>query len=168
MAGYDLLSEVYLGTDRPEESQKVLEQATAKSPHRFDRQKLLGLTALDNDDLEGAKAAFKKLTTDGKSSNAQHPENFVHLAGIHTKEGDMQAADACLRRVKSEFKDSEFKDAAKFCAATMEHAIHTKKGDVVKARIALEEAVSLHKNGVDIGEMSERMQVNFACGCIEG
>lgn len=52
MEGYDLLSEIYLGTDRPEESQKILEKATVKSPHRFDRQKLLGLTALDNEDIE--------------------------------------------------------------------------------------------------------------------
>lgn len=52
MEGYDLLSEIYRETDRPKESQEILEQATVRSPHRFDRQKLLGLTALDNEDLE--------------------------------------------------------------------------------------------------------------------
>ena len=70
MEGYDLLADIYKGTDRREESQKVLEKATEKSPQRFDRQKLLGLTALDNNDMERAKAAFKKLTTDGKFSNS--------------------------------------------------------------------------------------------------
>ena len=137
MEGYDLLSDIYKSTDRPKESQKVLEQATAKSPQRFDRQKLLGLTALDNNDLEGAKAAFKKLTTDGKFSNSGHPENFVHLAEIHTKEGDTKAAELCVRRVKEEFKGTEQADVARFCAATMEHSIYSKKGDATKAKLAL-------------------------------
>ena len=69
--------------------------------------------------------------------------------------------------MREEFKGSVFADAAKFCAATMEHAIHTKNDDAAKAKLALTEAIALQKSGVDIGQMSERMQVNFAVGCIE-
>lgn len=163
-----MLAELLTSTGRTEQAQKVLENATDKSPHRFDRQKLLGLTAMGNGDMTVAKKAFKKLTTDGRFSNSGHPENFAHLAEIHLAEGNADEALSEMRKAVTTYKKTDHEAASEFCSATVGHAVFTKKGEAAKARESLAKALEMHsKGGVDVSNMTERTQMRFACQLVE-
>lgn len=168
MQGYDSLSELLLGTGRGTEAQEVMQQAVDRSPRRFDRQQLLALTAMDNEDYETSKTALLKVTRDGKYLSTNHPSNYALLAESQLELGNFEDAMKALKEASNHFSKTELAKATEFCNATMEHAIHSKKGDSVRAEAALAKAVEIHKSGgSDFSSVNERLQANFAVQCFE-
>lgn len=168
MQGYDSLAELLLGTGRGSEAQNVMQQAVDKSPRRFDRQQLLALTALENEDYETSKNALLKVTRDGKYMSTNHPSNYALLAESQLELGNFEDAMKALKEASAHFAKTEHAKTAEFCNATMEHAIHSKRGDAKRAEEALQKAVSIHKSGgSDFASVNERLQANFAVQCFE-
>lgn len=168
MQGYDSLSELLLGTGRGAEAQAVMQQAVDKSPRRFDRQQLLAMTALENEDYETSKNALLKVTREGKYLSTNHPSNYALLAESQLELGNFEDALKALKEASSHFAKTEHAKTAEFCNAAMEHAIHSKKGDTARAESALAKAVEIHKSGgSDFASVGERLQANFAVQCFE-
>jgi tetratricopeptide (TPR) repeat protein len=166
MQGYDSLSELLLGTGRAAEAQEVMQQAVDRSPKRYDRQQLLALTALENDDFSTSRDALKKVTREGKYLASNHPSNYALLAESQLELGNFDDAMSALREAGDFFKKTEHAKTAEFCSATMEHAIHTKKGNLKQATAALNKAVELHQSGdSNFASVNERLQANFAVQC---
>ncbi len=168
MQGYDSLSELLLGTGRGTEAQSVMQKAVDRSPRRFDRQQLLALTAIENEDFETSKTALLKVTRDGKYLSTNHPSNYALLAESQLELGNFEDAMKALKEAASHFSKTEHAKTAEFCNATMEHAIHTKKGDSKRAEEALAKAVKIHESGEsDFASVNERLQADFAVRCFE-
>ncbi len=166
MQGYDSLSELLLGTGRAAEAQEVMQQAVDRSPKRYDRQQLLALTALENEDFETSRDALKKVTREGKFLSSNHPSNYALLAESQLELGNFDDAMKALKEAGEFFRKTEHAQTAEFCSATMEHAIHTRKGDAKQAEAALKKAVELHQSGSsDFASVNERLQANFAVQC---
>lgn len=145
-----------------------MQQAVDRSPRRFDRQQLLAMTALENEDYETSKIALLKVTRDGKYLSTNHPSNYALLAESQLELGNFEDAMKALKEASNHFSKTELAKAAEFCNATMEHAIHSKKGDSVRAEAALAKAVEIHKSGgSDFSSVNERLQANFAVQCFE-
>jgi tetratricopeptide (TPR) repeat protein len=169
MQGYDSLSELLLGTGRGAEAQVVMQQAVDRSPKRYDRQQLLALTALENEDFTTSRDALKKVTREGKFLASNHPSNYALLAESQLELGNFDDAMKALREAGEFFKKTEHAKTAEFCSASMEHAIHTKKGDTKRAAEALQKAVDIHQaGGSDFSSVNERLQANFAVQCFAG
>lgn len=168
MQGYDSLSELLLGTGRAAEAQEVMQQAVDRSPKRYDRQQLLALTALENEDFETSRDALKKVTREGKYLSSNHPSNYALLAESQLELGNFDDAMKALKEAGEFFKKTELAQTAEFCSATMEHAIHTRKGDAMQAETALKKAVEIHQSGgSDFASVNERLQASFAVQCFE-
>lgn len=166
MQGYDSLSELLLGTGRAVEAQEVMQQAVDRSPKRFDRQQLLALTALENEDYATSRDALAKVTREGKYLSSNHPSNYALLAESQLELGNFDDAMKALREAGEFFKKTEHAKTTEFCNATMEHAIHTRKGDTQQAEAALKKAVQIHQSGgSDFASVNERLQANFAVQC---
>ena len=166
MQGYDSLSELLLGTGRAAEAQEVMQQAVDRSPKRFDRQQLLALTALENEDYSTSRDALTKVTREGKYLSSNHPSNYALLAESQLELGNFDDAMKALREAGDFFKKTEHAKTAEFCNATMEHAIHARKGDAWQADAALKKAVEIHQSGgSDFASVNERLQANFAVQC---
>ncbi|MDQ1343696.1 MAG: hypothetical protein QG650_416, partial [Patescibacteria group bacterium] len=169
MQGYDSLSELLLGTGRGAEAQAVMQQAVDRSPRRFDRQQLLALTAIENEDFETSRDALLKVTRDGKYMSTNHPSNYALLAESQLELGNFDDAMKALKEASNHFAKTEHAKPAEFCNATMEHAIHSKKGDTKRADEALKKAVAIHQSGEsDFASVNERLQASFAVQCFEG
>lgn len=168
MQGYDSLYELLLGTGRAAEAQEVMQQAVDRSPKRYDRQQLLALTALENEDFETSRDALKKVTREGKYLSSNHPSNYALLAESQLELGNFDDAMKALKEAGDFFKKTDLAKTAEFCSATMEHAIHARKGDVRQAEAALKKAVEIHQSGgSDFSSVNERLQANFAVQCFE-
>jgi tetratricopeptide (TPR) repeat protein len=166
MQGYDSLSELLLGTGRAAEAQQVMQQAVDRSPKRYDRQQLLALTALENEDYSTSRDAFTKVTREGKYLSSNHPSNYALLAESQLELGNFDDAIKALREAGDFFKKTEHAKTAEFCSASMEHAIHTRKGDSKQAEAALRKAVEIHQSGgSDFSSVNERLQASFAVQC---
>jgi tetratricopeptide (TPR) repeat protein len=166
MQGYDSLSELLLGTGRAAEAQAVMQQAVDRSPKRYDRQQLLALTALENEDFATSREALTKVTREGKYLASNHPSNYALLAESQLELGNFDEAMKALRDAGDFFKKTEHAKTAEFCNATMEHAIHTRKGDAQKAEAALKKAVEIHQSGGSgFASVNERLQASFAVQC---
>lgn len=166
MQGYDSLSELLLGTGRAAEAQQVMQQAVDRSPKRYDRQQLLALTALENEDYGTSRDALTKVTREGKYLSTNHPSNYALLAESQLELGNFDDAMKALREAGEFFKKTEHAKTAEFCNATMEHAIHTRKGDAKQASAALNKAMEIHQSGSsDFASVNERLQANFAVQC---
>jgi tetratricopeptide (TPR) repeat protein len=169
MQGYDSLSELLLGTGRAAEAQEVMQQAVDRSPKRYDRQQLLALTALENEDFTTSRDALKKVTREGRFLASNHPSNYALLAESQLELGNFDDAMKALREAGEFFKKTEHAKTAEFCSASMEHAIHTRKGDTKRAAEALQKAVDIHQSGgSDFSSVNERLQANFAVQCFAG
>lgn len=168
MQGYDSLSELLLGTGRAAEAQEVMQLAVDRSPKRYDRQQLLALTALENEDFVTSRDALKKVTRDGKYLSSNHPSNYALLAESQLELGNFDDAMQALKDAGEFFKKTELARTAEFCNAAMEHAIHTRKGDARQAEAALKKAVEIHQSGAsDFASVNERLQASFAVQCFE-
>jgi tetratricopeptide (TPR) repeat protein len=166
MQGYDSLSELLLGTGRGAEAQQVMQKAVDRSPKRYDRQQLLALTALENEDYATSRTALTKVTREGKYLTTNHPSNYALLAESQLELGNFNDAMKALREAGEFFNKTELSKTAEFCNATMEHAIHTRKGDTKLAEAALQKAVDIHLSGAsDFASVNERLQANFAVQC---
>ncbi len=166
MQGYDSLSELLLGTGRGAEAQQVMQKAVDRSPKRYDRQQLLALTALENEDYATSRNALTKVTREGKYLTTNHPSNYALLAESQLELGNFNDAMKALREAGDFFNKTELSKTAEFCNATMEHAIHTRKGDAKQAEVALQKAVDIHLSGAsDFASVNERLQANFAVQC---
>lgn len=166
MQGYDSLAELLLGTGRATEAQLVMQQAVDHSPRRYDRQQLLALTALQNEDYATSRDALTKVTREGKYLASNHPSNYALLAESQLELGNFDDAMKALREAGDFFRKTEHAKTAEFCNATMEHAIHSKKGDTKQAAAALKKAVDIHQAGAsDFTSINERLQANFAVQC---
>lgn len=163
MEWYDALAELYLSSWDTKSAQDVLVEATKKSPSKFDRQKLLWLVALDNEDYETAWLAFKKLTTDWKFSHASHPENFAHMAEIHIHKWELDDAMKMLRSSTDVFKKTDFEGVSRFCDAHVWAVLAEKKWDVKKAKELSDKALWIYKEGNSwFDSMWERLQQTVA------
>lgn len=166
MQGYDSLSELLLGSGRAAEAQQVMQQAVDRSPKRYDRQQLLALTAIENEDYATSRDALMKVTREGKYLSTNHPSNYALLAESQLEMGNFDDAMRALRDAGSFFKNTEHAKTAEFCNASMEHAIHSRKGDAKQAEAALKKAVELHQSGnSDFSSVNGRLQANFAVQC---
>lgn len=166
MQGYDSLSELLLGVGRGAEAQQVMQKAVDRSPKRYDRQQLLALTALENEDYVTTRNALTKVTREGKYLTTNHPSNYALLAESQLELGNFNDAMLALREAGDFFKKTELSKTAEFCAATMEHAIHARRGETKQAEVALQKAVDIHRSGAsDFASVNERLQANFAVQC---
>lgn len=86
IAAYDLLAEVHERMGDLEQARDTLKQATARAPLGIPRQMELGRVAIQTQEIELAKGAYRKSISLGRNSCYRSAEPYLKLANIRRME----------------------------------------------------------------------------------
>ncbi|UUZ56692.1 hypothetical protein LP419_17425 [Massilia sp. H-1] len=94
---YDWLARTLAAMGEPAQSQIVLAEAVAVSPHAVRRLRRLGEVALETGDTDTAEKVLKQVVSKAKYSEFRDPEDHVRLVQTLVKKGDPVQAAAVIR-----------------------------------------------------------------------
>ena len=87
MEAYDLLAEVLVRLNEPQQAQELLDKAIEISPNSIVRQRRLGEVARSTGDTEAAERAYKKAAALGKGSVLRSHTDYAELAKVQVARG---------------------------------------------------------------------------------
>ncbi|MBU0593308.1 MAG: response regulator [Gammaproteobacteria bacterium] len=146
LSAYDWLAKAYTALGDEVSAQRVLMDGVAKSPRTLQRQKDLGESAYQNEDLDTAQGAFEAVLEFGKFSSFTEPEDFANLSRTFLDKGEYDQALTVMNNARKTFENSP---QVMLHASVMDSMIHDKAGNKEAAERAFGEARTLFDAAVN-------------------
>lgn len=161
MSAYDWLAKAYTALGDETSAQRVLMDAVEKSPRILQRQKDLGETAYQNEDLDTAQGAFEAVLEFGKYSSFTEPEDFANLSRTFLEKGQYDQALSVMNNARRTFENSP---EVMLHGAVMDSMIHDKSGNKEAAERAFGEARALFEK---TAEKPESLTLDMVRACFQ-
>ncbi len=158
---YDWLAKVYERQGETALAQETLTEATQKSPKAVLRQRALGQIARQNDDLDSAEEAYRRVVRLGKHSCYKSPEDYATLSRIHLQKDNRAEAARALATMKKEFRGG--RPGARLQALVQEVLLQQEMGHDGEAGKAVDEAMRLFRK--DPASLATPLAMQLAQAC---
>ena len=141
---YDWLARVYEKLDDLQKAQELLVEATEKSPKALLRQRALAEISQQNEDLDTAEAAYRRVMRLGKHSCYKSPTDYASLSRVYLQQSNDAEAAKTLSSMKKEFRGSGAGD--RLHALVLEASLYRDMGQEDEARGSVAEAMKLFRD----------------------
>ena len=157
---YDWLAKTHAAAGALAQSQAVLADAVAVSPHAVRRLRTLGETAMETGDSETAEKVLKQVVAKAKYSEFRDPEDHVKLVQVLVKRGDPEQASAVIRDLDRSMGGRKNTAA---CSAVASCLVHEHTGDGKRLAESLDAALAASK---DAPGLSSHVKMELARKCL--
>ncbi|MDQ1924717.1 response regulator [Massilia pseudoviolaceinigra] len=158
---YDWLARTHAAVGELDQSQAVLSDAVAVSPHAVRRLRKLGEVALETGDTETAEKVLKQVVSKAKYSTFRDPEDHLKLVQTLVKKGDPVQAAAVIRDLDKSMGGQ--KNTA-VCSAISSAMVHEYTGNDAR----LEESLTAALEGCRITSgLSPEVKMELARNCLQ-
>ncbi|MCC6070763.1 response regulator [Massilia sp. GCM10020059] len=157
---YDWLAKTHAAAGALAQSQAVLADAVAVSPHAVRRLRTLGETAMEAGDSETAEKVLKQVVAKAKYSEFRDPEDHVKLVQVLVKRGDPEQASAVIRDLDRSMGGRKNTAA---CSAVASCLVHEHTGDGKRLAESLDAALAASK---DAPGLSSHVKMELARKCL--
>jgi CheY-like chemotaxis protein/lipopolysaccharide biosynthesis regulator YciM len=147
VAAYDLLAEVRLAQKDAAGAQAALQAGVGISARTVRRQQKLGNLALDNGDLDTARAAYATALDKGQHSVFITPTDYGNLCRVQVEQGNLNGAMDTLKKGKLALQESP---EGQLVTAVVQSLVQTRSGNKDAAIRALDEAARLRGDGARV------------------
>ena len=158
---YDWLAKTHAAAGALEQSQAVLADAVAVSPHAVRRLRTLGDMAMETGDTDTAEKVLKQVVAKAKYSEFRDPEDHVKLVQVLVKRGDPEQASAVIRDLDRSMGGRKTTAA---CSAVASSLIHEHTGDARRLAESLDAALAASK---DAPGLSAHVKMALARSCLK-
>ena len=158
---YDWLAKTHAAAGALAQSQAVLADAVAVSPHAVRRLRTLGETAMETGDSETAEKVLKQVVAKAKYSEFRDPEDHVKLVQVLVKRGDPEQASAVIRDLDRSMGGRKNTAA---CSAVASCLVHEHTGDGKRLAESLDAALAASK---DAPGLSPHVKMELARKCLQ-
>ena len=158
---YDWLARTHAAVGDLAQSQTVLQEAVAVSPHAVRRLRTLGETAFEAGDNESAEKFLKQVVSKAKYSEFRDPEDHVKLVRTLVKKGDPVAAASVIRDLD---RSMGGRPNTTLCSAISSALLHEFTGNEARLNDALTTALDACK---DAPALSADLKLELARTCLE-
>ncbi len=141
---HDWLARVYEKLDQLDMAQEVLTEATEKSPKAVLRQRALAEISRQNEDLDTAEEAYRRVMRLGKNSCYKSPADYASLSRVYLQKGNNVEAVKTLASMKKEFRRG--KSANRLHALILEITLYREMAREDEARKGIAEAMKLFRD----------------------
>lgn len=160
---HDWLSNVHEKLGDLQLAQNTLMKAVEKSPKAIKRQQILACISLNNNDLDTAENAYKKVIRSGKNSCYLTPRDYSGLATVYMKKGMASDALKTLHAMKKSFCNPDSSSMAKMKYFINEAVIYHQMHDSDKAKYSIAKIMEIFD--LTPGEMSSNDAIIIAEIC---
>lgn len=158
---YDWLAKTHAAAGALEQSQAVLADAVAVSPHAVRRLRTLGDMAMETGDTDTAEKVLKQVVAKAKYSEFRDPEDHVKLVQVLVKRGDPEQASAVIRDLDRSMGGRKTTAA---CSAVASSLVHEHTGDARRLAESLDAALAASK---DAPGLSAHVKMALARSCLK-
>ncbi len=158
---YDWLAKTHAAIGQLEQSQMVLGDAVAVSPHAVRRLRKLGEVALETGDVDTAEKVLKQVVSKAKYSEFRDPEDHVKLVQTLVKKGDPVQAAAVIRDLDKSLGGQK---NASLCSAISSAMLHEYTGNETRLAESLTSALAACKDSTGL---SNEMKMELARNCLQ-
>ncbi len=158
---YDWLAKTHEAIGQLPQSQAVLGEAVAVSPHAVRRLRRLGDVALQAGDVDTAEKALKQVVGKAKYSEFRDPEDHVKLVQTLVKKGDPVQAAAVIRDLDKSMGGQ--KNTA-LCSAISSAMLHEFTGNETRLNESLTTALAACRDSTGL---SNDMKLELARNCLQ-
>ena len=158
---YDWLAKTHAAAGSLEQSQAVLADAVAVSPHAVRRLRTLGEMAMETGDSETAEKLLKQVVAKAKYSEFRDPEDHVKLVQVLVRRGDPEQASAVIRDLDRSMGGRKNTAA---CSAVASCLVHEHTGDSKRLAESLDAALAAAK---DAPGLSPHVKMELARKCLQ-
>ena len=166
LAAYDFVAGVREEMGKLAEAQEMLHQAAVISPNNSLRQRMVGDVAVRNDDLDAAEKAYGKVLDRHRGSSLKNIDDYTNLSRVMLDRGHTEGAKKISQELRRDWRGSKQGELA---ALVMESLCAEKEGEPVKAKQALDKALTL-QNALQAegkeGSVSQKLSVDLARACL--
>lgn len=166
MAAYDFSSKVKESMGKLEDAQKILQQATGRSPHNTGRHRAIGEIAVKNKDYASAADAYGRVVSRGRGSTLSKLDDYVNLTSALIDTGQPEKALKVATELKS---DRRGQKEAEMVSLVMQSLAYQHSGDNAAAKQVLEHALRV-KDSIPKEsqiELSPTVIMGVAQACLE-
>ncbi|NML60222.1 response regulator [Massilia sp. RP-1-19] len=157
---YDWLAKTHAAVGALEQSQAVLADAVAVSPHAVRRLRTLGEMAMETGDSETAEKVLKQVVAKAKHSEFRDPEDHVKLVQVLVRRGDPEQASSVIRDLDRSMGGRKTTAA---CSAVASSMVHEHTGDARRLAESLDAALAASK---DAPSLSAHVKMELARKCL--
>ena len=158
---YDWLARTHAAVGALEQSQAVLADAVAVSPHAVRRLRTLGEMAMETGDSETAEKVLKQVVAKAKYSEFRDPEDHVKLVQVLVKRGEPEQASSVIRDLDRSMGGRKTTAA---CSAVASSMVHEHTGDARRLAESLDAALAASK---DAPGLSAHVKMELARKCLQ-
>jgi DNA-binding NarL/FixJ family response regulator/thioredoxin-like negative regulator of GroEL len=158
---YDWLAKTHEAIGQLPQSQAVLGEAVAVSPHAVRRLRKLGQVALQAGDVDTAEKVLKQVVGKARYSEFRDPEDHVKLVQTLVKKGDPVQAAAVIRDLDKSMGGQ--KNTA-LCSAISSAMVHEYTGNEARLNDALEVALAACRDSTGL---SSDVKLELARNCLQ-
>lgn len=158
---YDWLAKTHAAAGALEQSQAVLADAVAVSPHAVRRLRTLGDMAMETGDTDTAEKVLKQVVAKAKYSEFRDPEDHVKLVQVLVRRGDPEQASAVIRDLDRSMGGRKTTAA---CSAVASSLVHEHTGDARRLAESLDAALAASK---DAPGLSAHVKMALARSCLK-
>lgn len=158
---HDWLARVYEKLEEPEMAQEILTEATEKSPKAVLRQRALAEISHQNEDLDSAEEAYRRVMRLGKNSCYKSPTDYASLSRVYLQKGNNGEAMKTLALMKKEFHRGKSGD--RLHAIILEIMLYRDMAREDEARKGIAEAMTLFRDNP--GGLNTRLAMDLAGAC---
>jgi tetratricopeptide (TPR) repeat protein len=158
---YDWLARTLAAMNEPAQSQIVLAEAVAVSPHAVRRLRKLGELALETGDTDTAEKVLKQVVSKAKYSEFRDPEDHVRLVQTLVRKGDPVQAAAVIRDLD---KSMGGQRNAGVCSAISSAMVHEYTGNDLRLAESLSAALDACR---DSHGLSAEVKLELARNCLQ-
>lgn len=158
---YDWLAKTHAAAGALEQSQAVLADAVAVSPHAVRRLRTLGDMAMETGDTDTAEKVLKQVVAKAKYSEFRDPEDHVKLVQVLVKRGDPEQASAVIRDLD---RSMGGRKTTATCSAVASSLVHEHTGDARRLAESLDAALAASK---DAPGLSAHVKMELARSCLQ-
>jgi tetratricopeptide (TPR) repeat protein len=158
---YDWLAKTHEAIGQLEQSQAILSDAVAVSPHAVRRLRKLGEVALETGDVATAERVLKQVVSKAKYSEFRDPEDHAKLVKTLVKKGDPEQAAAVIRDMDKSLSNLKNTSA---CSAISSAMLHEHTGNEARLAESLGSAVALCRDTLGL---SNDMKMELARNCLQ-
>lgn len=158
---HDWLARVYEKLEEPEMAQEILTEATEKSPKAVLRQRALAEISHQNEDLDSAEEAYRRVMRLGKNSCYKSPADYASLSRVYLQKGNNGEAMKTLTLMKKEFHRGKSGD--RLHAIILEIMLYRDMAREDEARKGITEAMTLFRDNP--GGLNTLLAMDLAGAC---
>ncbi|MBZ2205981.1 tetratricopeptide repeat-containing response regulator [Massilia soli] len=157
---YDWLAKTHAAAGALAQSQAVLADAVAVSPHAVRRLRTLGDVAMETGDTGTAEKIFKQVVAKAKYSEFRDPEDHVKLVQALVQRGEADQASAVIRDLDRSMGGRKTTAA---CSAVASSLVHELTGDSKRLGESLDAALAAARETTGV---SAHVKTALARNCL--